>query len=54
MCRRLIHPKVNTYVFSKAMAEEVVAQRKHRHYPVAIFRPSIGESIDRSDESHDY
>ncbi|XP_045508710.1 putative fatty acyl-CoA reductase CG5065 isoform X1 [Colias croceus] len=36
-----IHPKPNTYTFTKAMAEEAVRSRTSRQYPVAIFRPTI-------------
>ncbi|XP_026331531.1 putative fatty acyl-CoA reductase CG5065, partial [Hyposmocoma kahamanoa] len=36
-----IFPKLNTYIFSKAMAEHVIAQHKNKGYSSAIFRPSI-------------
>ncbi|XP_028027134.1 putative fatty acyl-CoA reductase CG5065 [Bombyx mandarina] len=38
---RLISPKPNTYTFTKALAENAVAERTNRKYPVAIFRPTI-------------
>uniref|UniRef100_A0A2A4JMW7 Fatty acyl-CoA reductase n=1 Tax=Heliothis virescens TaxID=7102 RepID=A0A2A4JMW7_HELVI len=40
---QLISPKPNTYTFTKAMAESVVAERASTaNYAVAIFRPTIG------------
>ncbi|CAK1546402.1 unnamed protein product [Leptosia nina] len=39
--RQYIHPKPNTYTYTKAMAEEAVKTRPSRQYPVAIFRPTI-------------
>nr|XP_012544375.2 putative fatty acyl-CoA reductase CG5065 isoform X1 [Bombyx mori] len=44
---RYIHPKPNTYTFTKAMAECVLQERTSRRYPVAIFRPTIVISADR-------
>ncbi|PZC76300.1 hypothetical protein B5X24_HaOG204812 [Helicoverpa armigera] len=39
---QLISPKPNTYTFTKAMAESVVAERANTaNYAVAIFRPTI-------------
>ncbi|CAB3252613.1 unnamed protein product [Arctia plantaginis] len=45
---KLIHPKPNTYVFTKALAEVVIAQRQNRKYSVTIFRPSIVISAHRA------
>lgn len=42
---QLISPKPNTYTFTKAMAESVVAERANStNYAVAIFRPTIGNN----------
>ncbi|CAH0404528.1 unnamed protein product [Chilo suppressalis] len=38
---KYISPKLNTYTFSKAMAEAVINDHTERNYSIAIFRPTI-------------
>lgn len=44
VARKLIHPWPSSYVFTKAIAEDMVRQYQHK-VPVAIVRPSIGKKL---------
>lgn len=39
--QQFIAPKPNTYTFTKAMAESALQAHGGKHYPIAIFRPTI-------------
>ena len=43
MTQKLVHPRPNTYTYTKALAEHILVNEAE-HVPYAIIRPSIGES----------